>query len=178
MPFSPGCISCMGDKRMLKTLISVGILSTLVSGCATTNFAKSSTPATIQEEWTRSGMLTWGGTRIYAVGNIEFGFLQQENDSTFTVDPGEKTITVWYYANRGSMNGMFHQTNLVPLKTTLKPNGKYQVQGDYGEEFVRFRLVDLDTKQVLVQSADVPIILRPSPAPAQPTMIPIFVPGR
>ena len=129
----------------------------------------------MKEEWNRSGATTWGGTRIYSIGNIEFGYLQYGSDSTFTVDPGPTTIRAWYYANRGNVGPLFHQTEPVALKANLKPNGKYQVKGDYKEASVQFKLVDLDTNEILVQSDEVAIFLKRSPAPPPPIFVPIVI---
>ncbi|MES2886405.1 MAG: hypothetical protein V4739_00205, partial [Pseudomonadota bacterium] len=73
-------------------------------------------------------MTVWGGTRVFAIGNLEFGKLRHESDTTFTVDPGTHTLKVWYYASRGNAQGLFWQTDVVPMTATLKPHGKYQVR--------------------------------------------------
>ena len=131
----------------------------------------------MQEEFTRKTGLDWGGTRIFRIANIEFGYLRRENDHTFIVDPGEATLRVWYYSNRGRLDGMFHQTDLVDLKVALRPNGRYQVQGDYGESQVSFRVVDLATGEKVAVSEAMPVILRPSPAQGSATtVIPVFIP--
>lgn len=164
-------------KTTILKFLVLCIVSITIAGCVTSNFSKSSSPATVQEEWTRKTGLDWGGSRIFRIANIEFGYLRRENNHTYIVDPGETTIRVWYYANRGGMDGMFHQTDLVDLKVALRPNGRYQVQGDYGESLVSFRVVDLATGEKIAVSEPAPVILRPSPAQGPPgTFIPIFVP--
>jgi hypothetical protein len=168
----------MNVKTIILKFLVVCVVSVTIFGCASSNYSKSNTPVTVQEEWTRKGAFDWGGTRIFRIANIEFGYLRRESNHTFTVDPGETTIRVWYYANRGGgFDGMFHQTDLVDLKVALRPNGRYQVQGDYGESQVSFRVVDLATGEKVAVSEAVPIILRPSPAPgSSATIIPIFIP--
>ena len=152
----------------------MAIFIAALAGCETTNFAKSATPVTVTEEWSRSSATTWGGTRIYSIGNIEFDYLQYGNGATFTVDPGPTTIRAWYYANRGNTNNFFYQTKPVEMKAVLKPNGKYQVTGDYQEKSVRFSIVDLDTKEVVARSEEEPIVLKRYPGPPPPIIIPVF----
>jgi hypothetical protein len=134
----------------------------MIQGCATSNFAKSSNPVRVQQEFIRTSPLNWGGTKIFRIGSIEFGYLPvYENDQTFTVDSGEDVVVrVWYYANRGRVDQMFYQTDLVDLRATLRPNGNYQVQSDYKDTTVKFKLVDLDTGKQVATSGETEIILR------------------
>lgn len=147
-------------------------------GCATTNFASSPTPARVQEEWFRKEMTFWGGTRIFAIGDLEFGMLRYEADTTFTVNPGSSVVKVWYYANRGDAKGLFWQTDVVSMAADLKPNGRYQVRSNYGDEEVSFSLVDLDANVRIAETQPVRIVRRPSPSQQSPTFIPIFIPKR
>ncbi len=155
----------------MNPLLPLTLLPLLLTACASTNFSTSATPATVREEFLRQEMSIWGGTRIHQIGNLEFGFLRYKSDSTFTVDPGEQALRVWYYANRGNANGLFWQTDPVSLKANLKPSGRYQVRGDYGDTAVRFRLVDLDSEAVVASSAEAPVVRRPAPG-RQPTAMP------
>lgn len=146
----------------MKFIFSIVLVACLaVMGCATTNFATTKTPVTIKEEWIRKELSIWGGTRIFRVGDLEFGYLRNGNNATYTVDPGRKIIRVWYYANRGNAQNLFWQTDLVDLEADLKPSGKYQVRGNYGETLILFTLVDLDTQEVLAKSGETPIVRRP-----------------
>lgn len=161
---------------MKYTFIIIVLAYSVLSGCASTNFANSPTPVSIKEEWIRKELTVWSGTRIFAVGDIEFGYLRYNSDATFTVDPGQKRIKTFYFANRGNAQGLFWQTDIVSLDAELKPNGRYQVRGGYEEAKVRFRLVDLETEQIVAESEEVPIVRRPSPAQESPNIIPIFIP--
>ncbi len=168
---------CIVENQLLKYAFIIIVLAcSLLSGCAGTNFANSPTPVSIKEEWIRKELTVWGGTRIFAVGDMEFGYLRYDSDATFTVDPGRKRIKMFYYANRGNAQGLFWQTDIVSLDAELKPNGRYQVRGDYEEAKVRFRLVDLETEQVIAESDEAPIVRRPSPAQESPNVIPLFIP--
>lgn len=154
-------------------LLSACLMS---SACTTMNYATSTTPASVQEEWIREGVTIWGGTRIYSIGNLEFGLMARENDMTFKVDPGSTSVKVFYYANRGNANSLFWQTDPVSLDVFLKPNGRYQVQGVYGETTVRFKIVDLESKVVLVESSETQVVRRPNPFMQGPWIVPVFVP--
>lgn len=163
---------------MKKNFLILSLLAVLISGCAThKNLAESDQTATVKEEWTREGMTVWGGTRIYQINEFEFGYLRSEPDARFTVDAGKKKLKVWYFANRGNAQGLFWQTDLVDLAADFKANTTYQVTGVYGDKSVRFKLVDYASKEVIVESEDVPIVRRPYPGPtATITPIPIFIP--
>jgi hypothetical protein len=167
-----------GIVVILRALFTAGALVGL-AGCANTNFATSPTPASVQEEFFRKEMTVWGGTRVFSIGNLEFGKLNNENNSTFVVNPGPTTIKVWYYANRGNNPQLlFWQTDTVSLDVDLKPNGRYQVKGTYGEDEVTFRLVDLGTGLAVSETVSAKVVRRPSPVRAGPVYIPIFVPSR
>lgn len=160
---------------MLKKIALTILLGILATGCATSNYSKTATPVTVSEEYSREGALTWSGTRIIAIGNIEFP--SAPLDSTYTVDPGEKTIRVAYKANRGEMKipAMFYETDPLPLSVTLKPNGKYQVRATVGEESAKFRIVDLLTNEVIATSGETPIIYRSSQQQRNSTYVPIII---
>ena len=97
---------------------------------------------------------------------------------TFKVDPGSTSVKVFYLASRGYANGLFWQTDPVSLDVVLKPNGRYQVQGVYGEKTVRFKIVDLESKAVLVESSEIQVIRRPNPFMPGPSIVPIFIPAK
>jgi hypothetical protein len=86
-------------------------------------------------------------------------------------------IQAWYCANRGNPKGLVWQSNLVEFNANLKPNGKYQVRSDYGEKFVRFKLVDLDTQEVVAVSREASIILR-GLLQSDTIVLPIIIPVR
>lgn len=157
------------------------ILALLVlAGCATTNFATSPSPATVREEWIRKDLTIWGGSRIFGIGNLEFGMLRYENDTTFTVNPGPTVVKVYYYANRGNSQGLFWMTDVASMPADLKPNGRYQVRGNYGEEEVTFFLIDLDTNARVAETQPSRIVRRPTPMEQSlgATPIPIIIPAR
>ncbi len=160
---------------MIKKISLIVLLSLLASGCATSNYSKTATPVTVSEEFTREGALTWAGTRIVAIGNIEFP--PAALDSTYTVDPGEKTIRVAYKANRGEMKipAMFYETDPLAISVMLKPNGKYQVRSTVTEESAKFRIVDLLTNEVVGVSGDAPIIYRSSQQQRNNIIVPIII---
>ena len=163
-----------------------------LTGCAT-NFATSATPVTIEGDlhWLQkvedidiqkesSNTFKFESTHIFRVGDIEFGYPSYDNrfdNPTFIIDPGQQMIQVWYLADRGFNQGLLWQTDLVNLNANLKPNGKYQVRGDYGEKFVRFKLADLDTQEVVVVSSEAPIIRR-GLLQSDIIIVPIIFPAR
>lgn len=160
---------------MIKKLALIILLSILATGCATSNYSKTATPVTVSEEFKREGALTWAGTRIIAIGNIEFP--PAALDSTYTVDPGEKTIRVAYKANRGEMKipAMFYETDPLPVSVTLKPNGKYQVRSTVTEEAAKFSIVDLLTNEVVATTGETPIIYRSSQQQRNNVVVPIII---
>jgi hypothetical protein len=87
-------------------------------------------------------------------------------------------LKVWYYANRGNAQGLFWQTDVVPMTADLKPSGRYQVRADYGEEEVKFWLLDLDTNRKVSETPATRVVRRPSPQQQRPGMVPIFIPSR
>lgn len=160
---------------MIKKISLIVLFSLFASGCATSNYSKTATPVTVSEEFTREGALTWAGTRIVAIGNIEFP--PAALDSTYTVDPGEKTIRVAYKANRGEMKipAMFYETDPLAISVMLKPNGKYQVRSTVTDESAKFRIVDLLTNEVVGISGDAPIIYRSSQQQRNNVIVPIII---
>jgi hypothetical protein len=160
---------------MIKKISLIIFFCFLASGCATSNYSKTATPVTVSEEFTREGPLTWAGTRIVAIGNIEFP--PAALDSTYTVDPGEKTIRVAYKANRGEMKipAMFYETDPLAISVMLKPNGKYQVRSIATEDSAKFRIIDLLTNEVIATSGETPIIYRSSQQQRSTTVVPIII---
>lgn len=157
---------------MIKTILLAFTTVASLSGCATTNFATSASPATVTEQWTREGMAVWGGPRIYRINNIEFGY-SDKSGRTYTLDPGRMDFRVWYYANEGRYNGMFTQTDPVGLSADLEPNGKYELRAEKGAKTARFRLIDLASHETVASTEDISLVLRPSPIPMN---VPLFIP--
>lgn len=155
-------------------------ISVFVSGCATTNFAKSDAPAAVQEQWVRGGLYKWGGPRVYAIGNHQVGYKHLDNGNTYLVDPGPTALKVWYFGNRDFGGNMRYQTDIVTMRATLAPNGRYEVRyvqvgsGAKGE-MVMLQLVDRATEQTIVESRPLPVLYSPSKMPATPIVAPIYV---
>ena len=87
-------------------------------------------------------------------------------------------MKVYYYANRGNAQGMFWQTDPVPLSANLKPNGKYKIQGEYGENEVKFRLVDLESMTTVAEAPPAVVVRRPAPRvenPGYSVPVPVFI---
>jgi hypothetical protein len=158
-------------RRLL--VLSMGFLV----GCATTNFAKSPSPVTVKEQWTREGLTVWGGPRVFRIGNVEMGY-SHESGSTFTVDPGSTVMRVWYYANRAGFSGVFTQTDLVEIPITLEPRGHYELRAVAKESTVVFSVIDLAKNQEIAATPEVPIVLGASRLPNNtPIVIPIYIPA-
>lgn len=154
------------------------LLAGSLTGCATTNFSKSSSPVTVKEQWTREGLTVWGGPRVFRIGNVEMGY-GHDSGSTYTVDPGSTVMRVWYYANRGGFSGVFTQTDLVEMPVTLEPNAHYEVRAVAGESGVIFSLVNLTNNKEVASTPEVPIVLGPSRLPNNTTtVIPVYIPAR
>jgi hypothetical protein len=166
----------------MKGFLALWLVAGLLVGCQTSNFAKSTSPATIQEEWARHTPTKWEGAEIYAIRNIEFGYARGGGKhDPLIVDAGPMMLLVWYYAHGGGlMDKMFDQTDPVVLKVDLAPNGHYKIHCERTETTARFQLIDLQTGQVIASSADVPLMVRASPMEsAKPgVVIPVVVPAR
>jgi hypothetical protein len=166
----------------MKGSLALCVVASFLAGCQTSNFAKSSSPATIQEEWVRHTPTRWEGTEVFAVRNIEFGYERGGGKhDPIVVDPGPTKLVVWYYAHAGGlMDHMFDQTDPVPLMADLAPNGHYKIHSELAESMAHFQLVDLQTGQVIATSADVPLVVRASPLQsAKPgAAVPVFIPVR
>jgi hypothetical protein len=177
MLFFGACVRCSPSMLVALTALS------LLFGCANTNFAKTDTPATVEEQWVREGLATWGGTRIYAIGEHQWGYRHDNNGNSFKVDPGKTTLKVWYFGNKSFSGNLRYQTDLVTLRADLKPNGRYQVRVDPARniqqgQMVSFSLVDLDTERVIVRSDPLSVAYGPSKMPLAPVVMPIYVPAR
>lgn len=146
----------------------------LSSGCASTNFAETSTPATITEQRIKltSGVTHWGVNRLYRVGAIELGPYGPRGARagggtvgvTYVVDPGATEIGAWYYDNTtGSYKA--NQTPVVKMTATLRPNGRYELRSTKVAERVRFILFDVDSDASVAESEWVNILVRPLPEP-------------
>ena len=165
----------------MKVFLALWLIAGLLVGCQTSNFAKSASPATIQEEWARHTPTRWEGAQIYAVRNIEFGYERGGGKhDPIVVDAGPTMLSVWYYAHAGGlMDKMFDQTDPVVLKADLASNGHYKIHCDRTDTTARFQLVDLQTGQVVASSGDVPLLVRASPIEsAKPSVvIPVVIPA-
>jgi hypothetical protein len=131
-----------------------------IAGCAsTTNFATSSSSATVKEEYTLSSLNTWGGPIIFGLGSFKIGDAQGLNKA-FTVNSGPAVMQVWYFGNREPRNPCgctFTQTQLVDLPVTLAPGGRYELKAwaGMGAKTVTFSLVDFKTGAVVASAANV-----------------------
>ena len=166
----------------MKGYLALSLFAGLLVGCQTSKFAKSPSPATIQEEWTRHTPTRWEGAEIYAVRNIEFGYERGGGKhDPIIVDAGPTMLAVWYYAHGGGglLDKMFDQTDPVVLKAELAPNGHYKIHCERADTTARFELLDLQTGQVVASSDDVPLLVRASPMEsAKPgVVIPVVIPA-
>jgi hypothetical protein len=166
----------------MKGSLAPWVVAGFLVGCQSSNFAKSNSPATIQEEWVRHTPTKWEGAQLYAVRNIEFGYERGGGKhAPIIVDAGPTKLWVWYYAHAGGlMDKMFDQTDPVALTADLASNGHYKIHCELAETTARFQLMDLQTGQVIATSGDVPLVIRASPLEsAKPgAVIPVFIPTR
>jgi hypothetical protein len=149
----------MNNKKVASALVLILIILT---GCATINISKSVSPATLKEQWNRESFCVWGGPRVYSIGNIVTGY-GRENGSTYIVDQGSTVMRVYYYANRGNLNGVFTQTNLVDISLVLEKNGHYELRALAGESTVVFSVINLSDEREVATTSEVPIILGAPP---------------
>ena len=166
----------------MKGFLALWIVAGLLVGCETSNFAKSASPATIQEEWVRHTPTRWEGAEIFAVRNIEFGYARGGGKhDPIVVDAGPTMLSVWYYAHGsgGLMDKMFDQTDPAALKVDLAPNGHYKIHCERADTTARFQLMDLQTGQVVASSGDLPVLVRASPMESvKPgVVIPVVIPA-
>jgi len=166
----------------MKGFLALSIVTGLLVGCQTSNFAKSESPASIQEEWARHTPTRWEGAQIYAIRNIEFGYERGGGKhDPIIVDAGPTLLSVWYYAHRsgGILDKMFDQTDPVILKANLAPNGHYKIHCERADTTAGFQLIDLQNGEVVANSSDVPLLVRASPMEsAKPgVVVPIVIPA-
>ena len=138
------------------------VATLLLCGCTTTNFATSPNTTIVREEWTRTSLLVWGGSRIYQIGNIRFEYSIDERDISYTVDSGKLTLLVWYYGRREGRPGLFFQSELASLSAELKPGARYIVRAKSTESTASFALEDEATGNAIATSIEVPIVVRNS----------------
>ena len=149
----------------------------LVSGCVVTDYATSKTPAAVSEQFIRQGPTTWGGPKIYRIGNSEMNN-GSPGGTSYKVDPGPTVIKVWYYGNRDGLKGIFTQTDMVEIPVTLEANAHYEIRASAEEKTVAFTLCDLGSGQEVARVADVPIVRGPSRlVRGSVQAIPIFIPA-
>ena len=150
-------------------------LASLASGCASTNFATSSTPATVTEQRVNldSGLTDWGENRVYRIGNIEVGYYGVPGAAPqggsrgfkYVVDPGPTEISVWYYDNAARRPGMANQTDIEKLAVVLQPNGHYELRSKREAGTLQFSIVDLESNSTVATSKWVDIVLKAQPQP-------------
>jgi hypothetical protein len=167
----------------VKTIaLSAALAVIVLSGCETTNLVtKSTTPATIHQEFVRhSMMMNWEGTYVYGIGRTDLGFgdLGNRKGLTLTVDSGPSALRVFYFSHHSGGGNLFQQSDVIVMDVDLKPNGKYTLHCDASEESARFTLVELATNDVAATSKEVPLYIRPSPGIGGPGYVPVIIPVR
>lgn len=144
----------------------------VLTGCASTDYARTSNPATITEQRTKldSGPKHWGVNRIYRVGEIELGLYRARGAQVvggtqgvaYKVDAGQTDIWAWYYDNTsGSYKA--NQTAVTKLTATLRPNGRYELRSTRDNGKLQFSLYDVDAASTIAESAWTEIQARPLP---------------
>jgi hypothetical protein len=178
-----------GSKRERSSVraffwVSVAAIAAGLTGCETTNFAKSSTPATIRQEFVRHNANLfspdWEGSYVYGVGRYELGYgdLGDRKALTLSFDPGAADIKAFYFGHKGAVGTLFLLTDIVTLHADLKANAHYALHCDANDDVVQFKLIDLGTNEIVASLPDVPIYHRPHPAPSNVAVVPIFIPHR
>jgi hypothetical protein len=167
----------------LKIIASVAVLAAVVlSGCETTNLVtKSTTPATIRQEFVRhSMMVNWEGSYVYGIGRTDLGYgdLGNRKGLTLTVDSGPSALRVFYISHHSGGGNLFTQSDVVAMDVDLKPTGNYTLHCEASEESARFTLIDLTTNQVAATSGEVPLYIRPTPGTGGSGYAPVFIPVR
>ena len=158
----------------LPLIVSIAAL-TFVSGCASNNFAKTATPATITEQRiklpTSSGH--WGVNKLVQVGNTRLGYYGPRgakgdggnNGVTYAFDAGPTVISAWYYDTLTG-NHLLNQTPVTKMQVELKPQGRYELRSVKKEGKLQFMLVDLDVNASIKTSDWVSLSPQPLPEAA------------
>jgi hypothetical protein len=147
-----------------KLLLIIGIIC-VISGCATTNFATTSSPAKISEEFIREGVATWRGTRILGFNG---NYLKTPTmDSTYTIDPGPVNILISYRENKGEISfpPKFYDTYPLAITASLKPNKSYKLKAISNSKSIIFSIVDLESGEKIMTSNEIPIVHKSSDLP-------------
>ena len=118
-------------------------------------------PATLSSQFVRSGLLHWGGPRIYGVGRVKVGYTYLGH--RFTLNPGTTTLKVYYFGNHGAFGDLFTQTRVVRFPVTLRANPRYRLEARTGTRMVQFLLVNPGRGTVVATSR--PVHLWSGPAP-------------
>ena len=168
----------------MKAIVLLAVsAAVLLGGCETTNLVtKSTTPATIRQEFVRhSMMVNWEGTYVYGIGRTDLGYgdLGNRKGLTLTVDSGPSALRVFYFSHHSGAGHLFQQSDVIAMDVDLKPNGKYTLHCEASDESARFTLIDLSTNEAAATSAEVPLYIRPSPGSGGGTgYVPVFIPVR
>lgn len=147
-----------------KLLVTIGIIF-VISGCASTNFATTSSPAKISEEFIREGAATWRGTRILGFNG---SYLKAPTmDSTYTIDPGLVNILISYRENKGEISfpPKFYDTYPLAITANLKPNKSYKLKAISNSKSIVFSIVDLESDEKILTTNEIPIIHKSSDLP-------------
>lgn len=150
------------------SICAVLILVILGSGCATTNFATSSTTSKIQGRMDRKTLTTWD--KYYLWRASKPWIPQDENTwSAYTIDAGKQKIQVAYTGNCGYFR-ILRYAGPVELEVDLAPNAAYQIDGESFDKQVYFIIRDRRTGTEVLRHGPVDVVLR---APPKPRIYPI-----
>jgi hypothetical protein len=124
----------------------------------------------------------WGINKLYRIGTIENGYYEPRgargsggsSEVTYVVDPGPADIFAWYYDDNASGNHMSHQTGVVKMSATLKPNGRYELRSTRAAGKLQFNLYDIDSNAIVAESGWVDILVKPLLEPPGMQGVPIF----
>lgn len=158
-------------RQFIQCLGMVFVLFDL-TGCASTQFARTSTPVTIKQVRVREGLVTWGGPRIFRFNNVEIGYSPNVvGTETYSLDPGKTKLTVWYCGhNPGDGLVMMDTTDLLSMDADLRPSARYELSAHkLAPDRVEMLLTDLATGEVVTKTESAPIVIRANPTPTPPS---------
>lgn len=157
----------------------------LVTGCASTDFAKTSVSSTITEQRIKldSAPSHWGVNKLVQVGDTKLGFYGSRRTkangghegTTYAFDAGPTVIAAWYYDNQTGSH-LVNQSPVTKLRAELKPQGRYELRSVTKEGRLQFMLIDLDTNARIATSDWVRLSQQLLPEPAG-EMVGPSVPG-
>ncbi|WP_194724457.1 hypothetical protein [Noviherbaspirillum malthae] len=146
-----------------------------VSGCASTNFAKTAAPATITEQRIKlaSGTNQWGVNKLVQVGEVKLGYYgprggranTDSSGTTYTFDAGPTVIAAWYYDTQTG-NHLVNQTPLTKMQVELKPRGRYELRSVKKEGRLQFLVIDLEANASVATSDWISLSQKLLPEPA------------